>query len=316
MIFTDIRQAVLDYCALSSTEAQTRIGTAINRHYRRITASLGLDASRFVTRSQSTTNGVQYVTFTEIEKIDRVIDATKSSSIVLLTEVEMHEIRSTQPGSGAPTKWALRNTDADSVQILLDTIPQTSYSLQADGWTTLSDLSGSDEPVFPESYHDILVWYVISEELLKKEKDKLASIYKAKADALLADLRFFLVDSPVRETQQGSSNTVGASGGSATGSSTLGGTAYTQSALLTFDRGASLAPFAVAQATAPYVLNLGAEFLGNITTDRLIGRDTAGTGETEQLTIGGGLEFTGSGGIQIADLGISTAKIAADAVTY
>lgn len=36
----------------------------------------------------------------------------------------------------------------------------------------------------------------------------------------------------------------------------------------------------------------------NITTDRLLGRDTAGTGVTEQLTVGGGVEFTGSGGIQ------------------
>lgn len=36
----------------------------------------------------------------------------------------------------------------------------------------------------------------------------------------------------------------------------------------------------------------------NIATDRLIGRDTAGTGDPESLTVGGGIEFTGSGGIQ------------------
>jgi hypothetical protein len=33
-------------------------------------------------------------------------------------------------------------------------------------------------------------------------------------------------------------------------------------------------------------------------TDRVAGRDTAGTGALEALTVGGGLEFTGSGGIQ------------------
>jgi len=33
-------------------------------------------------------------------------------------------------------------------------------------------------------------------------------------------------------------------------------------------------------------------------TDRLLGRDTASAGDTEELTVGGGLEFTGSGGIQ------------------
>jgi hypothetical protein len=36
----------------------------------------------------------------------------------------------------------------------------------------------------------------------------------------------------------------------------------------------------------------------NIGTDRLIGRDTAATGSPEEITVGGGLEFTGSGGIQ------------------
>lgn len=36
----------------------------------------------------------------------------------------------------------------------------------------------------------------------------------------------------------------------------------------------------------------------NIATDRLLGRDTAGSGVTEELTVGGGIEFTGAGGIQ------------------
>jgi hypothetical protein len=33
-------------------------------------------------------------------------------------------------------------------------------------------------------------------------------------------------------------------------------------------------------------------------TDRLLGRDTAGAGDTEELTVSGGIEFTGAGGIQ------------------
>lgn len=36
----------------------------------------------------------------------------------------------------------------------------------------------------------------------------------------------------------------------------------------------------------------------DISTDRLIGRDTAGSGDPEQITVGGGVEFTGGGGIQ------------------
>lgn len=44
------------------------------------------------------------------------------------------------------------------------------------------------------------------------------------------------------------------------------------------------------------------------TTDRLLGRDTAAGGDIEELTVGGGLEFSGSGGIRVADAGITPAK--------
>lgn len=36
----------------------------------------------------------------------------------------------------------------------------------------------------------------------------------------------------------------------------------------------------------------------NITTDRLLGRDTAASGDIEEITVGGGIEFTTTGGIQ------------------
>lgn len=60
-----------------------------------------------------------------------------------------------------------------------------------------------------------------------------------------------------------------------------------------------------------------------ITTDRLIGRDTASTGNPEEISVGGGLEFTGSAGIQRAALtgdvtataGSNATTIANDAVT-
>lgn len=60
-----------------------------------------------------------------------------------------------------------------------------------------------------------------------------------------------------------------------------------------------------------------------IATDRLLGRDTAGTGDVEQLTVGGGIEFTTTGGIQrsaltgdvTASAGSNATTIANDAVT-
>ena len=62
----------------------------------------------------------------------------------------------------------------------------------------------------------------------------------------------------------------------------------------------------------------------NIATDKLIGRDTAGTGDPEEIGVGGGIEFTGSGALQrstltgdvTASAGSNSTTIANDAVTY
>jgi hypothetical protein len=64
--------------------------------------------------------------------------------------------------------------------------------------------------------------------------------------------------------------------------------------------------------------------MANLATDTLIGRDTAGTGVPEALTVGGGIEFSGAGGIQrsaltgdvTASAGSGTTIIANSAVTY
>lgn len=64
--------------------------------------------------------------------------------------------------------------------------------------------------------------------------------------------------------------------------------------------------------------------IAQIATDRLLGRDTAGTGDLEQLTVSGGLEFSGAGGIQrsaltgdvTASAGSNATTIANNAVSY
>jgi hypothetical protein len=47
----------------------------------------------------------------------------------------------------------------------------------------------------------------------------------------------------------------------------------------------------------------------NIGTDRLLGRDTNEPGNVEELTVGGGLGFTGAGGIEIANNQVTYSKI-------
>lgn len=63
----------------------------------------------------------------------------------------------------------------------------------------------------------------------------------------------------------------------------------------------------------------------NVTaTDRILGRDSAGAGDVEELSVSGGIEFTGSGGIQTSAFtgdvtkssGGTSTTIANDAVTY
>ena len=64
--------------------------------------------------------------------------------------------------------------------------------------------------------------------------------------------------------------------------------------------------------------------MADLATDRLIGRDSSGTGVPESLTVGGGIEFTGSGGIQTSAFtgdvtktaGGTSTTIANDVVTF
>jgi hypothetical protein len=55
--------------------------------------------------------------------------------------------------------------------------------------------------------------------------------------------------------------------------------------------------------------------LANIGTDKLIGRDTTGSGVPEEIGVGGGLQFSGAQTIRIADGGVSVTKIADGSVT-
>lgn len=79
----------------------------------------------------------------------------------------------------------------------------------------------------------------------------------------------------------------------------------------------------MAAAFAPLSHTHASTDIASVTTDRIIGRDTAGTGAAEQLTVGGGVEFTGSGGIQrsaltgdvTASAGSAATTIASNAVT-
>lgn len=321
MTFTELVTEVCERLNLTSSTAQTRIGRAINRIYREVGTSIGMSFARQTNVSEVVSIGNPEVTFSGTEKILQVWTITDSTPTIL-DEVMLAELRElTVPSSDAPKKWALRNTASNSVTIRLDKSPATAYVIYAEVIAEVTDLSGSNEPSFPESFHDILVEGVLKDEYRKLEKMSLAKDSENTFQRRLSDLRMFVAKSnllKIRQGDQSDSRLVVGGGG---GSTSFGTTALTITAAWTFDRD-PLAPFVVADASA-YVPNLFAEGLGNITTDRLIGRDTAGTGESEQLTATGGIEFTGTGiqtsaftGDVTKAAGGTAQTIANDAVTY
>lgn len=343
MTFGQIKEAIKDLCNLRSDEADARVTRSVIQHYKQITSELGMDATRFVSRTATMVVGVKTVTFSNIERIDRLLDTT--SGVREVTPVSLNSLRTKAPGTGQPEEWAPQSTTATTVTILTDTAPQTAYTLTADGAASLSDPDMNDEPVFAESYHNILVWKVVSEELLKKEKTDLADTYETKAVTLQQKLVFQFADSPGTVMRQGN-QPASLSGGTSGGGGSQGGVAYTQTALITFDRGAGIAPFAVAQADAAMVANLDADKLDgqdgayyltptNLTPvpqGHVLGRSSSGAGTVENVQIGTGLQLASGilargellGDVtapaaslttQIASGAVTTAKILDGAVT-
>lgn len=257
----------------SQTASLARIGRSVNDAYREISTSIGLDLSRrSVSVTASTSLGVQTVTFNSIEKIERLIDDT-SGTIRVIPEVHFDQIRVLNPAaSDVVGKWAVQSWTGTSVTIRLDVLPQTVFTLKADGFSTAATLSGSDVPAFPESFHDIIIDRVLADEYFKQEKVTLSDRAAQRFEKRLSDLRMWRATSITKLTRQAEtrlsqfgSTTAGSGGG---GSAPSGGTSWTQTGLITFDRDPS-APFAVTSGSA-MVANLDAERLGGLTLAQLI----------------------------------------------
>jgi len=263
MIFSAIVSDLADRLNLTSSESQTRLGREVNRYYRRIRTALGMaDATtRAVAVSAAKTLGSATVTFSGVQKITRVYDDT-SGTRRFLTEKHWDELREKNPGTNSPTEWATQSADDDTVTILINVLAQDTDALKADGFLTTTDLSGSQVPAFPEDFHDILIEGVLADEYRKRERLDLAKISKAEYEARLSDLRMWFAKSLNKANQQGELTTTRSpflGGGGGGGSAPSGGTSYTQTGLVTFDRDPDV-PFAVTSGSA-VVTNLDADLL-------------------------------------------------------
>lgn len=121
MIFDELTAEVCEKLNLTSDEAKSRVGRELNSRYRRATSSIGLETSRRTQVSKAATVGSQTITFTGIEKVITVIDKSSGKDIILdqITPDEMHEA----PLRNEPArKFAVTNTHATSVDIIVDCI--------------------------------------------------------------------------------------------------------------------------------------------------------------------------------------------------
>lgn len=202
MTFTEIVTEITDRLNITSSASTARIGREVNRYYKRLTTSLNLKTSRRTTVTGNTSIGSQTVTFTSVEKIDRVVD-NSASEWCILDEKTYDELRDRKAVSGVPTKWAVKTRGATSVVILLDTLASDVRTLTADGETTVSTLSGSDVPAFPESFHTILVDRVLADEYKKSEKGDLARIALADYEQGLSDLKMYIAKQAYLLIRQG-----------------------------------------------------------------------------------------------------------------
>ena len=267
MTFTEIQTEVLDRLGLSSTDDTTRIGRAINRVYRTVTSALGIKhVSRRTTVNATTSLGISTLTFSSSEKLINVVNRNVSP-YKQLDEVTVDELRAEMPFSASdePTRYAIQSITADTVTVLLNCVPQTAFALYADVYGSTATLSGSDEPAFSESYHDILIHGVLVDEYLKVEKPSLSALSEKRYDKRMGELQLWIAVSTTKQIHQGKTAQLVAPGGSAggSGSSVNGALSYTQTGLVTFDRSAAgdVAPFAVAAAADAVVTNLDADKL-------------------------------------------------------
>jgi hypothetical protein len=287
LTFSELQTEIMDRLNMSSPAASVRIGRAINRAYRNVTTSIGLQLSRRTTVSKAVTMGVSTVTFTNVEKVISV-ENRSTSPYTRLTTVTLEELRLDMPypANDSPTKYAIHSHSADTVTIEINRTPQTAFTLYADVHQTVSDLSGSSEPAFPESFHNVLIEAVLFDEYRKLEKPHLAQMAQKEYDRILSDLKFWVIKENALDTYQGKTQTQkSSSGGSGGSSSTVNGaTSWTQTGLVTFDRDPS-APFAVTASSAK---------VDNLDADKLDGFDESAFAKlADNETIAGTWTFNG-----------------------
>lgn len=205
MTFEELQNRVMGRLNLTSAEARERIKDYLNERYRKLQTSVGLGRVRFGTVSFNTAIG----TFTySPANLLKPITIAYAAGNRLLTQKTMDEIRMLDPDSsmtGEPECFVLQQFGATSCTLYIWPKPAGVYALSVDGIVKGSDMTvNADIPVFPEDFHDLLVFGATADELMKMEKPKLSQEFDVKAEARTRELRYFMAKSTYLDLRQGS----------------------------------------------------------------------------------------------------------------
>lgn len=206
MIFEQIVSEVCDRLNLSSDDAKSRVGRYVNTRYRRVTSSIGLDTSRRTQVSKIASIGNRFIEFTGINKLFAVIDKTDPQQDIVLEQITVDEMHITPIRTEPPRHYAVYNMSNDTVNIEIDCIPATTFTLYADGMSTVTTLSGGQAPQFPEDFHDILVFGALADEYRKLQQVQLQHDAETDYERRLSDLRGFIAKSAYLDQTQGRYN--------------------------------------------------------------------------------------------------------------
>lgn len=209
MTFDEIVDRVLQRTNLTSTEARTRVGIEVNEVYKDLVSSMGMETTVRGVTLGLTESDSRYVTFgvdgDVPDKVIKLMSVFLPTTIApppynVLTSATFDELRNTIPGTWPPMRYAISKTGATTVEIFLDAQappaplvgPYVPLQLYADCMLASDTMEDTDQPFFPENFHDALVYGTMVIELDKMEKEERAAAAQVKFDRRASELRMFI----------------------------------------------------------------------------------------------------------------------------
>ena len=182
---------------LTSTDARTRIKTELNLRYREVQSSVNMAPTRRGLITFPVSSGVPTTTQSGVAKVLSVYDPIYL--LQPLVEISLNQLRMQDAPEivvGVPYEYVIDNFENNIVTLRLFPVPSVTYDLSADALLAGIDMvSDSDEPAFPDDYHDVLVHGSLADELNKMEKYKAALVEDGAFQRRLSDLRYFIMKS-------------------------------------------------------------------------------------------------------------------------